>query len=55
MTVTEPMFMKVTLARQLHVKDFCTEFRENPTNMFSVSQPKGRDPNLGDEAILSGS
>lgn len=55
MTVTEHMSMKLTLARQLLVKDSYTEFHENPTNGFSVSQPMCRDPNLGNEAILSGS
>jgi len=32
MTVTEPIFIKITLAIQIYINNYNTELHENPTN-----------------------
>jgi len=34
MTVTEPIFMKLTHARQFFLMNYYIKFHENPTNSF---------------------
>jgi hypothetical protein len=46
MIVAEPIFMRLTLAEQLFIKDYYREFHENPRN-FIVAGTRSKKDGIG--------